>query len=143
MAKTTVLGLQSLARKLKAIPQEAKSEIRKALEASAEEIVRLAKNLVPVDDGDLQMSISWTWGAAPKGAMVLGNVIGPSDKNDLTITIYAGGGEAFYARWVEFGTQKMAAQPFFLPAYRANRKRARARISRGVNKAAKKVASSR
>lgn len=143
MAKTTVLGLESLRRKLKAIPQEAKAEIRKALEASAEEIVRLAKNLVPVDDGDLQMSISWTWGAAPKGSMVLGSVIGPSDKNDLTITIYAGGGEAFYARWIEFGTQKMSAQPFFLPAYRANRKRARARISRGVNKAAKKVASSR
>ncbi|KAA9369561.1 HK97-gp10 family putative phage morphogenesis protein [Ochrobactrum quorumnocens] len=143
MARTKVLGLESLRRKLKQIPQEAKAEIRRALEASADEIVKMAKNLAPVDDGDLQMSVSWTWGEAPKGSMILGRVAGPNDKNDLTITIYAGGGEAFYARWIEFGTEKMKAQPFFLPSYRANRKRARARITRGITKAAKKVAAGR
>lgn len=143
MARTKVLGLESLRRKLKLIPQEAKAEIRKALEASADEIVKMAKSLAPVDSGDLQMSVSWTWGEAPKGSMLLGRVVGPNDKNDLTITIYAGGSEAFYARWIEFGTEKMKAQPFFLPSYRANRKRARARITRGVTKAAKKVAAGR
>lgn len=143
MARTKVLGLERLQRKLKQIPQEAKAEIRKALEASAEEIVKMAKNLAPVDQGDLQMSISWTWGEAPKGSFVIGSVVGPNDKNDLTITIYAGGKDAFYARWIEFGTQKMKEQPFFLPAYRSNRKRARARITRGITKAAKKVAAGR
>lgn len=140
-AKSKVLGLESLKRKLLAIPEEAKAEIRKAMESSADEIVRFAKSLAPVDTGDLQMSISWTWGDAPKGTMTLGSVVG--NKNDLVITIYAGGSEAYWARWVEFGTSKMKAQPFFLPAYRSNRKRVRGRISRGINKAAKKVANSR
>ncbi len=139
--KSKVLGLGSLKRKLLAIPEQAKAEIRKAMEASADEVVRLAKSLAPVDTGDLQMSISWTWGDAPKGTMTLGRVVG--DKNDMVITVYAGGSEAYWARWVEFGTSKMKAQPFFLPAYRANRKRVRSRIKRGINKAAKKVAASR
>ncbi len=139
--RSKVIGLESLKRKLLAIPEQAKAEIRKAMEASAEEIVRFAKSLAPVDTGDLQMSISWTWGDAPKGTMILGRVVG--DKNDLVITIYAGGSEAYWARWVEFGTSKMKSQPFFLPAYRANRKRVRGRITRGINKAAKKVAASR
>nr|WP_278377190.1 HK97-gp10 family putative phage morphogenesis protein [Brucella anthropi] len=139
--RSKVIGLESLKRKLLAIPEQAKAEIRKAMETSAEEIVRFAKSLAPVDTGDLQMSISWTWGDAPDGTMILGRVVG--DKNDLVITIYAGGSEAYWARWVEFGTSKMKAQPFFLPAYRANRKRVRGRITRGINKAAKKVAASR
>lgn len=140
MAK--IQGLDSLKRKLLAIPQEAKAEIRKALEQSAEEIVKLAKSLVPVDHGDLQMSISWTWGDAPKGSMVIGSMA-PSKYSDLRITIYAGGRDAFYARWIEFGTTKMKAQPFFLPAYRANKKSAKSRISRSITRAAKKIAASR
>lgn len=32
----------------------------------------------------------------------------------------------------EWGTRKMAAQPFFYPAYRLNKKRARGRIMRAI-----------
>lgn len=150
---TKVLGLDRLRRKLKALPEAAKAEIAKAMEQSAGEIVKLARSLAPVDDGDLQRSIGWTWGQAPEGAMVLGKVR-QSNPGNLVITVYAGGGDAFYARFVEFGTAPhtnegrfagsehpgTSAQPFFYPAYRATRKRAKGRVTRAVNKAAKRVA---
>lgn len=135
------------------------------MESGAEDIVNTARNLVPVDELTLYESIGWTWGNAPKGSIVLGRTSRrPGD--GLRITIYAGNNEAFYARWVEFGTQAhnvasgggtvagkkslasggglghpgARAQPFFFPAYRANRRRVRSKIARATNAAAKKFA---
>lgn len=126
-----------LAKKLAALPEAIKGEIRKALVASAEEIVSLAKSLVPRDQGDLYDSIDWKFGAGvPVGTVSLAR----RALGDLSVTVFAGDDKAFYARWVEFGTVKMRAQPFFFPAYRAVRKRAKSRISRATTKAAKKVA---
>lgn len=133
-----ILGLDRLNRKLKRLPDVARDQIREAIAQSAREIVDLAVNLVPVDSGALAGSIGWTWGKAPKGAMTLGTV--KSNGSELVATVYAGDSEAFYARWVEFGTQKMTAQPFFYPSYRALRKRSKSRIKRAITKAAKKVA---
>lgn len=133
-----IKGRSSLQRKLAALPQVAKDEIRKALAQSAREITDLAESLVPKDSGKLAGSIGWTWGDAPKGSMVLAQ----GSAGELTVTVYAGDDEAFYARWVEFGQQKMAAQPFFFVSYRALRKRAKSRIKRAQTKAAKKVAAS-
>lgn len=151
MAK--VGGVDRLKRKLQAIPEVARTEIAKAMEESAAEIVKFARGLAPVEDGDLQRSIGWTWGDAPKGAIVLGSVRA-SKTGNMVITIYAGDDRAFYARWVEFGTKPhengglftgsehpgTAAQPFFYPAYRAVRRSVRGRVSRAVTKAAKRIA---
>lgn len=126
---TRVLGLDRLRKKLKRFPDVVQAEIRKAMETSANEIVALAKSLVPVDGGTLRDSIGWTYGDAPEGAMVLGRVQS-SRSGNLVITIYAGGGDAFYARFVEFGTAPhvnggrfagsanpgTSAQPFFYPS---------------------------
>ncbi|MFC7399587.1 HK97-gp10 family putative phage morphogenesis protein [Chelatococcus sp. GCM10030263] len=135
MAK--VAGLDRLRRKLAVLPDAAKDEIRKALVAGAEEIVALAKSLVPVESGGLRNSIGWTWGDAPKGSIALAS----AGTGDLRITVYAGNDHAYYARWVEFGTVKMAAKPYFFPAYRSLRRRVRSRITRGVKGAVKRVAS--
>lgn len=135
------------------------------MERGAQQIVDTARNLVPVDELTLYESINWTWGDPPAGSITLARSSRrPSD--GLKITVYAGNSEAFYARWVEFGTSPhnvasgggtragqrqlrgggglghpgAAAQPFFFPAYRANRRRVRSAISRGINRAAKKVA---
>lgn len=152
---TKIQGLDRLKRKLGQFPTVVREEIAKAMEQSANEIVSLAKSLAPVDDGDLQMSISWTWGDAPKGSMVLGQVKSSGKgAGNVQITVFAGGGDAFYARFIEFGTAPhvnggrfagsqhpgTSAQPFFYPAYRATRKRAKGRVTRAVNKAAKRVA---
>ena len=135
-----VIGLPKLKKKLEALVAVGRDEIRRAMETSADEIVALAKNLVPVDKGDLKDSIGWTWGKAPKGAMTLGKVQSDGVDSEFTITIYAGNSEAYYSRWVEFGTQKMAAQPYFYPSYRALRRRSKSRVTRAVTKAIKKVA---
>lgn len=147
-----IIGLQKLQRKLDALPQKVKTRIRGAMEEGAGEIVAMAKSLVPADSGTLRDSIGWTWGRAPKGAMTIGKV--QSVGGDLTITVYAGSSEAFYARWVEFGTAAhtaggkftgaeipaIPASPFFYVSFRALRRRVKSRITRSINKAAKEVA---
>ena len=64
----------------------------------------------------------------------------------LFITLYAGtrdkslgDQDAFYARWQEFGTEKMPASPFFFVVWRANRTRVRSGISRAARKAVKTI----
>ncbi len=149
---SSVEGLDRLNRKLAALPVVVKKRIREAMEQGAAEIVAMAKSFCPADSGALRDSIDWTWGKAPKGAMTIATVT--STGNELTITVYAGDGEAYYARFVEFGTAAhtaggkfegatipaVAAQPFFYVSYRANRKKVKSRITRAINKAAKEVA---
>jgi len=143
----TIIGLTKLQRKLDRLPKVAKEHIRQEMAKAADEIVAMMKSLVPVDTGALQRSIGWTWGAAPQGSMVVAAMKGAGIGGDLTITIYAGtrdkslgDDDAFYARWVEFGTANMDAQPFFYVSWRANRKGARAKVRKAVRTAARQVA---
>ena len=138
-----VIGLDRLKRRMtQTIPAHVEKATVAAMEQSAEEIVAMMKRLVPVDSGALRDSIGWTWGQAPNGAMVLGMSKAAGGTGRKVITIYAGTRDkklgdldAFYVRFVEFGTHKMTAQPFFFPSYRALRKRARGRITRQMRKA--------
>ncbi len=123
------------------------------MEKVADEIVRMMQSLVPYGDGTLMESIGWTWGKAPKGSMVL-STVKASLGGELTLTIFAGNSEAFYARWVEFGTAQHAnggmfpgtrhpgtnAQPFFYVSWRANKKSAVRAVRKATRDAAKKVA---
>ncbi|MBB4402539.1 MULTISPECIES: HK97-gp10 family putative phage morphogenesis protein [Rhizobium/Agrobacterium group] len=150
---TKIQGLDRLNRKLAKLPAVAKQMIRQAMEAKANEIVSMMKNLVPVDDGTLRDSIGWTWGKAPKGSLTIASVQAAGD-SDMTLTIYAGNREAFYARWVEFGTARhengglfagsihpgTTAQPFFFVSWRANKRRTVRAIRKASRDSAKKVA---
>jgi HK97 gp10 family phage protein len=138
---TQVIGADKLKRKLAAFPGMARQQIAKAMEQSAQEMVDLAKALVPVDQGALRASIGWSWHGAPAGSMVLGEIrsVGRGAGN-LSIVIYAGDDRAFYARFQEFGTSTSAARPYFFPAYRALRKRIRGRTTRAVRNAARAAA---
>lgn len=138
-----VQNSERLLRKLTRIPEAMREKIRTAMAAEADEIVEFARRLVPKDSGALAASIGWRWGArAPNGSISIGTVEVPSGPNGtvLTLTIYAGNDRAYYARFVEFGTSKMAKRPFFFPAYRARRREARNAIRRAVRAAAKQVA---
>lgn len=77
----------------------AKAEVgvEAAIVKAAADVVKDARNRVPVKSGALRNSIS---------ASIKGNkaTIGPT---------------AFYGRFVEFGTAKMEPQPFLLPAAEA------------------------
>jgi len=144
-----VKGITDLNKKVAAIPKRVEVKARAAMEKGADELVDMMKRFVPVDDGDLRDSIGWTWGAAPKGSVVLAE--SGADSRGLKITIYAGNEKAYYARWVEFGTAPHVnggqfpgtqnpgsrAQPFFFPSWRALRKRIRARVRRETAKAFK------
>lgn len=125
-----VQGVAELNRKLAAIPAKVEAKTRLAMEKGAEELVAMMKRLVPVDQGDLRDSIQWKWGEAPKGAFKIAD--STPDSRGLKISVFA---TDFKARWIEFGTLKMRAQPFFFPSYRALRKRIKSRITREMKKA--------
>lgn len=132
-----VQGLDKLNRRWKAVPKLVREAVRAELERNAEEIVSEIRAAAPKGKtGRLAASINWTWGDAPEGTMTIGKV-GGRDYGTMRITIYAGGGKAFYAWFQEFGTQKMAANPFFFPVWRARRRRTKTRITRAINKAIK------
>lgn len=150
---TKIQGLDRLKRKLRQFPDAVKDEIRAAMEASANEIVAMMKSLVPVDSGELRDSIGWTWGDRPKYSQAVASV--KSADGNMVLTIYAGNSRVRYPHLVEFGTAPhvnggrfagsqhpgTSAQPFFFVSFRALRRRAKGRVNRAVNKAAKRVAS--
>ncbi len=143
--------------KLLALPKEVRAEMKKALREGAEELVAMQKRLVQVDSGALRDSIGYTFG---KYQAENSNVRGVSasaglDDPDLSVTVHAGNAKAYYAAFVEFGTEPhsqprnkrigrfhpgSAARPFFFPSYRALKKRIRSRVTRATTKAAKTVA---
>jgi len=158
---------ERLRRRLLALPPAIRNEIKPALEAGATEITELQYSLVPHDTGLLRSSIDWGYGEPPIDSKLgsKGDKTGPEGKaaNDLKVSIWAGSFEAYYARWVEFGTHARAAgpyrdtkghkrnagatghratpaQPFFFGPYRALRKKVFAKISAATNKAIKDAA---
>jgi len=142
-------GLDKFNARVAAIPERIRENVQKAMEAAADQIVADMKRLAPKDTGELAASIGWTWGEAPAGSMVVGTV-GRGTKRraaaggqyaSMQITIYAGGGKAFHARFQEFGTAKMPANPFFFPVWRARRRGVKSAISGAIRKALRESAS--
>lgn len=111
-------GLAELQRALDELPMKLeKNLVRGAIRASAKPIADDAKKRVPVLQipdgrriaGALRKSIR-ARGVNYRGGMLTGGVTaGGSNKA-------AKKGDTFYARFIEFGTAKMAARPFLRPA---------------------------
>ncbi|WP_165815996.1 HK97-gp10 family putative phage morphogenesis protein [Kumtagia ephedrae] len=133
-----IAGKQKFLAQIDALPQALRTEIRKALEQSAEETTDLMRRFAPVESGALRASIGYSFGEAPKGALSSAARTVKAEAG-LAVTLFAGGGKAFYARFQEFGTQEMSANPYFFPAYRLARKRVRARMARAMRNGAKKA----
>lgn len=120
-------------RKKQAVVNAARAQARKG----GEEVATAMRFLAPREDGDLQRSIrvedagSITTRAGERG------FIGVKVKaGDSTTTVTNSRGKQYQnARIQEFGTKKRKASPYFYPAWRANRTRVRAGISRAVRKA--------
>jgi HK97 gp10 family phage protein len=135
MAK--VEGRGELKRKFAAMPRAVREEVKAALVKSADELVGMQKRLVPVKTGALRDSIHYE-----------------IEDDGLRATVTAGDKEAFYARFVEFGTPPhenqgefkgsenpgAPARPFFFVSYRALRKPIKSRLSRAITAGIKKVA---
>lgn len=145
----------ALKRKLAAIPKAARAEIRKELAKQSADVVSTARRFAPQKSGALKKSIDYTFGEfKPDNANVRGVGGGGVGDPDLTVHIHAGDAKAYYAAFVEFGTaphvQKdhprfrnghpgAAAHPFFFPAWRLGKKKAKAGVSRATRRAVKKA----
>ncbi|PAP97819.1 HK97 gp10 family phage protein [Mesorhizobium mediterraneum] len=119
-------GLKKLEQKLARMSRPSKTEIRGALTKGADRIANLARNLVPVEDGDLKRSIRTEQG-----------------RHELAMDVKAGGDltqrpvrtgvtapEFDYAGAVE------GKSPYFFPAYRAVKKSVQRDISKAIKNAA-------
>lgn len=124
-------GLDRLKRKLSSMPGAARKELRRALDQSAFEIADTAHANAPREDGNLRRSIRTENGDHDMQVHVLAG--GP-----LTTRPVRKGQSATYdyALGTEFGNKDTPAQPFFFPAYRANKRRVKSRVNRAVKKAA-------
>jgi HK97 gp10 family phage protein len=142
-----IQGKEKFLKQLRALPDAMRAEIRKAIEDSAEEMAETAYSFAPKLTGKLAFSIDWNLGAAPGGTLSTGGRAGKAaaaarearSEEGLLASVYAGGGGAYYARFLEFGTVKMSAQPFFFPAYRFSKGRAKSRMQRAIRSGAKKA----
>lgn len=103
--------------------------LRGALAEAGAEMVAKARELVPVDTGDLSGSIAWQYTRATQA----------DAGRSPAIVVQAGADSpadpAHYVRYVEFGTPETAKQPFFFPAYRLLRRRLRGKLARAMTKA--------
>lgn len=143
-----ISGIADFKRRLAALPQAAKEEIRPALEAGANEITGIQKAAAPEGEtGNLKESIEWEWGYT--GPSEARKALGEAG---LIITIKAGGalttkevrkgsGISYdYALGQELGTKDMDPQPYFRPGFRLGKPRAINRIARAATRGAKKAA---
>lgn len=133
-----------IAAKLKQIPAVAVDAARVAMEEGAQEVVEAMRAAAPRGaSGDLVASIGWTLGDLPPGTFMIDDIRSGTNKGEqyatLRIKIYAGSNDAFYARYHEFGTVKMAAQPFFFPVWKARKAEFRNKIRSKVRAAIKEA----
>lgn len=112
------------------LPREVRKATAVALDSAAEELTRSIRNRVPIDDGDLRDSVKWR----------RGSIKGGRKEADLAVTVSEGDRKAFYAPFVEHGTQTAPAQPHFWPTWRASKRRLIGRIRRAQAKAIREAA---
>ena len=83
--------------------------------------------------GDLIDSITFTTGGntTPPYSEPGGSRVVP----EYAVVVTAGDTKTRYVHFVEYGTSKMTAEPFFWPAYRLLKQKLSLRIKRGASKA--------
>jgi HK97 gp10 family phage protein len=89
-------------------------------------MVKEARRQVEKDSGELEDTIRYY--EAPGSDMSIFRVVAGVNK-----------AKGFYARFVEFGTRHMQAQPFFFTTYRAMKRSFAARNGRALKKASKRA----
>lgn len=170
-----VRGLERLRRQLRALPNSVRVALADEMRAGAQQMATAIRSAAPEDDGDLKRSIDWSQGPPPavqatgairiKSADLSAAGTALSDAG-LLFSVFAGDDKAFYARWVEFGTEARGpgkyrdrnfklrdgglkghaatpAQPFFYPIVLGMRPVMNRRIRTAGRKAAKAIAALR
>lgn len=109
-----VKGLAELSKKLKELPLKvAKNALRASVNAGAEVIRKDAMNRVPVDTGKLKKSIYKKQIREKSNTFQQTFFVGARNGKKYRAT----NKDAYYWRFLEFGTSKMPANPFLRPAF--------------------------
>lgn len=121
-------GLLDLSQELEVLSKaESRQVLRKAVRAGAQVVRDEIEARAPVKTGKLARNIVVSSGRAPAGEAVAGvriRGVNPAGTNSDTTTKANNRNNAFYWRFVELGTSKMAAHPFVRPAYDARQEEA-------------------
>ncbi|ODN68846.1 HK97-gp10 family putative phage morphogenesis protein [Methylobrevis pamukkalensis] len=124
------MSLESLKRRLAAIPVEVRQAVAPIIEAEASRMVATARRFAPDGDGDLDASIRKEDGAHQMQTLVR------AGGSSTTRPVRDGASATYdYSHANEWGTADMPANPFFYPAWRLTKKKASAAIRRAMRKA--------
>jgi HK97 gp10 family phage protein len=152
-----VEGLKELQEALKALPAEIqKRPLRSAVSAGAKVIVDEAKRRAPQGEtGNLRKALyryrSRSQSGTGKETFLVGVRKGKKQyadtaKNRRLSRVgkkYTVEGEAFYWRFLEFGTSKMAARPFLRPAFESKKMEAldtiKKKLAEAIDRTAKRL----
>jgi HK97 gp10 family phage protein len=127
-----VTGLESLNAKMNALYPAIRTDAGAEMDDQARSIVSTMKSYCPVGkDGppSLRDSIGFAW---DEGA--------PHDPEDLQLKFFVGARATPYAAYVEFGTSRTPAQPFFNPGFRVHKRETVTNIVAAVANAIRRVA---
>lgn len=151
-------GLKELQNALEQLPKEIQGRpLRSAVSAAAKVVVDDVKTRVPVGEtGNLKTAVyryrSRRNSATGRETFFVGIRQGKAQYKDTAYNrrkgrvgkSYKTAGEAYYWRFLEFGTAKMQARPFLRPAFEAQKSRAvevmKERLGKAIQTQAKKLA---
>jgi len=140
-----VQGLRELSDKLKQLPDKLRKKVLRGAVSTAAKIVQAAAiQLAPEYTGEVSQ------GHAPPGTLkraIFRKHVRDSEHDETFIVGVKSGKkfqkknlDAFYWRFVEFGTVKMPAHPFLRPAFEANKEKAVQAIKQALAEGLDKVA---
>ncbi|MGD9640974.1 MAG: HK97-gp10 family putative phage morphogenesis protein [Synergistaceae bacterium] len=122
MITVKITGQEKLISDIRKASADVQDAARKVLNEQAEIIRDDAKSRVAVESGTLQKSIKAS-----------------KTRKTLNASVSAGGGDAYYAPFVEFGTKNADAQPFLYPAARAHEEETEKKLVEAMTKTLKEA----
>lgn len=128
-----------LEERLKALPEGILEHIRPALVQSAEDVASNMRMLAETsrDTGALIASVETTAPGETTPAYASGGGQRTAKPNEALVTV--GNPKVRHGHLIEFGTTKMQAKPFMLPAFRLAKTRVERRIKRAITQGIKKA----
>jgi len=135
MAKVDINGLPNLQKKLRNLTKEVHKKVSKELTKGALDIRNTAINAIQQQSSGRKYGnhTASKPGDAPNvdtGELIASIFAQPSSPNKLEAAVVA---TAPHARFLEFGTSKMAARPFLNPALNANEKLIMDSVIKSIN----------
>ena len=158
MISVQITGLKELQKALNELPKEIQGRpLRSAVSAAAKVIVDDVKSRIPVGEtGNLKTAVyryrSRRNSATGRETFFVGIRQGKAQYKDTAYNRrkgrvgknYKTAGEAYYWRFLEFGTVKMQAKPFMRPAFEGSKSRIldvmKERLGKAIQDQAKKLA---